>query len=217
MKRGCLPLHLTLHMFRRIAWIVALATPVVAQVASPAPTGVVQILPSVSRTVEDTRVNLARLRIEKWKTSGDNKQDAQARAQSLQRNMTEALPALITAVQQNPQSSNAAFKLYRNLNVLYDVMSNLAESAGAFGPKDEYAGLARDLGEFDQERRALGIALETMTAQQDAEIARIQKAARQEQSEAASAPPKKIVIDDMEPAKKPAKKTTKKKPAPKQP
>ncbi|MGH9524857.1 MAG: hypothetical protein ACRD3E_20220 [Terriglobales bacterium] len=197
-------------MLRRFGLIFALTAPLVAQVAAPAPGGVVPLLPSLSRTVEDARVNLARLRIEKWKTNGENKQDAQARAQSLQRNMSEALPALVTAAQQNPQSSNAAFKLYRNVNVLYDVMSNLTESAGAFGAKEEYAALARDLGEFDQERRALGNALEAITAQKDAEVARIQQASRQAQSE--SAPPKKIIIDDEAPAKKVKPKTKKKAP-----
>ena len=180
-----------------------------AQVAAPA--GVAQVLPNLSRTAENARVDLARLRIEKWKTNGDNKHDAQERVQSLQRNLRDALPALIGAVQQNPQSSSAAFKLYRNVNVLYDVMSNLAEMAGAFGPKDEYASLTRELSQFDQERRALADQVEALTAQKDAEVARMQQAARHAQAEAADAPPKKIIIDDEAPVRK---SKTKKKPAP---
>lgn len=210
-------------MLRHLGLTLALIAPLAAQVAapsgaqpaSPAANGVVPILPSLSRTVENARVDLARLRVDKWKTNSDGKQDAISRVQAMQRNMTDALPALITAARQNPQSSNAAFKLYRNVNVLYDVMSNLAESAGAFGSKDEYAPVARDLGELDQERRALGNALESLTAQTDAEVARMQQAVHRAQVE--DAPPKTIVIDDTapeKPVKKTTRKTTKKKTAP---
>lgn len=208
-------MHLTFGMLRHLGLTLALIAPLAAQVAAPAggqpassaANGVIPILPNLSRTVENTRVDLAHLRIDKWKTNGDGKQDAQSRVQAMQRNMTDALPALIAAARQNPQSSNAAFKLYRNVNVLYDVMSNLAESAGAFGPKDEYGPMARDLGELDQERRALGNALESLTAQTDAQIAHMQQAVRQAQVE--SAPAKKLVIDDTTP-EKPEKKTTRK-------
>ena len=205
-------------MFRKFPLLIALIAPAVAQVAAPAnpavattptTTAIVQTLPELSRTVENARVDLASLRIDKWKGNGAAKRDASARSESIQRNLTEAMPALIQAVRQNEQSTNAAFKLYRNVNALYDVMTNLTESAGAFGQKEEYAALARDVEQLDQERRALGDALESATAQQDAQVLRIQQAARQAQAEAV--PAKKIVIDDEAPAKK--TKTTKKKPA----
>jgi hypothetical protein len=213
-------------MVRDLILLVSMSAAAVAQVAVPAPAnrisnsapespGTAAALSSIGSTAENARVDLARLRIDKWKAGGDVKQDATSRAQSLQRNLAEALPALVQAVRQNPQSVNAAFKLYRNVNVLYDVMSNLAESAGAFGPKEDYAALARDLEQFDAERHALADTLDIMTAQKDAEVARMQQEVRQAQVE--SAPPKKIIIDDEAPAKKTAKKPSKKKVAPKPP
>ena len=211
-------------MVRVVPLILVLTVAAAAQVASPAAPNLpaaspsaVSVLPNLRTTVENTRVDLASMRINRWKGKGNVKQDAAARAESIQRNLTEAMPGLMGKVQQSPQSLNAAFTLYRNLNVLYDVMNSLTESAGTFGPKDEYAALARDLQQFDEERRSLGNALETMTAQRDAEITRIQQAARAE----ASTPPKTIIIDDTAPkktAKRPVrKKRVEKKPVEKKP
>lgn len=183
-----------------------------AQMSGPAAATISATLPQLQQAIENARVDLARLRVDKWKADSSTKQQVASNVESLQRNMTEALPALITGAQQNPTSLNASFKLYRNLNALYDVMTNVAESAGAFGGKDEYSALARDLNNIDNSRRALGDAMDSMTAQRDADFVRMQQAARQAAAQAAAAPPKKIVIDDNEPEKKPAaKKSTKKK------
>jgi hypothetical protein len=176
----------------------------------PAAAQVTTTLPQLQRAVENARVDLARLRVDKWKADAAVKQQAGTNIESLQRNLSGALPTLVAAAQQNPSSLNASFKLYRNLNALYDVMSNVTESAGAFGAKDEYAALVQDLNNLDAARRSLADAMESMTAQRDADFARIQ-AARQAAQAAAVAPPKKIVIDDNEPAKKTTAK--KKKPA----
>ena len=176
----------------------------------PAAAQVTTTLPQLQRTVENARVDLARVRVDKWKTDSAVKQQAATNIESLQRNLTGALPTLVAAAQQNPSSLNASFKLYRNLNALYDVMSNVTESAGAFGAKDEYAALAQDLNNLDTARRAFADAVDSMTAQRDADFARIQQTARQATQAAAAAPPKKIVIDDNEPVKKT---TTKKKKA----
>jgi hypothetical protein len=186
---------------RIVLLFLALIVPAAAQVATT--------LPQLQRTVENARVDLARVRVDKWKTDSAVKQQAVTNIESLQRNLTGALPTLVAAAQQNPSSLNASFKLYRNLNALYDVMSNVTESAGAFGAKDEYAALAQDLNNLDSARRSLADAMESMTAQRDADFARMQ-AARQAAQAAAVAPPKKIVIDDNEPVKKT---TTKKKKA----
>jgi hypothetical protein len=195
-------------MVRIILLFLALILPAAAQVTTT--------LPQLQRTVENARVDLARVRVDKWKTDAAVKQQAATNIESLQRNLTGALPTLVAAAQQNPSSLNASFKLYRNLNALYDVMSNVTESAGAFGAKDEYAALARDLDNLDTARRAFADAVDSMTAQRDADFARIQQTARQAAQAAAAAPPKKIVIDDNELAKKPTAKKKKAVATPKQ-
>jgi hypothetical protein len=117
---------------------------------------------------------------------------------------------MIQQVRANPGSVAAQFKLYRNLNALYDVLSMMTEAAGAFGPKNDYQTLSNDLTTFDQARLTLATRLENVTAQQDAEITRLRTALQQAKATIAAAPPKKVVVDDNEPApsrkKAPAKK-----------
>ncbi len=175
----------------------------------PAAGDIVSLLPQLNQVVESARVDLARLRIDKWKTSGGDKRQAQENADALQRNMGSALPAISEQVRANPASLGASFKLYRNLNALYDVLASLTESAGAFGSKEEYQALAADAANLDNLRRSLADRVEAQASAQDAQVTRLQTQARQ----AATAPaaPKKIVIDDTEPAHKPAKKSPAKK------
>jgi hypothetical protein len=167
----------------------------------------------LNQLVENTRVDLARLRVEKWKTDSGSKRQAESNAESVQRNMTSALPGIVQQVRANPGSVAAAFKLYRNLNALYDVMSSLTEWAGAFGSKEEYQALASDTASLDKLRRSLADQVEAMAASRDTEVAQLQTRVRQVGATSA-APPKKIVVDENEPAKKPAKKSTPKKKTP---
>ncbi|HKT24824.1 MAG TPA: hypothetical protein VJR04_09475 [Terriglobales bacterium] len=163
----------------------------------------------LSRIQQETlglSADLGKLRIDKWKTDSSTKSQATDNVESLQRNITNALPGLISAVRSAPQSLGANFKLYRNINALYDVLANLAESAGAFGKHEEYEVIAPHVAAIDDDRRAYGDLLAQMTASADSRIAAYQQAAAQ----AAAQPPKKIIIDDTEPAPAPKKKTRKK-------
>ncbi len=174
----------------------------------------VTTLPQLQQAVENARVDLAKLRIEKWKADSNYKRQAQSDADSLQRNMTQALPALLEQVRANPASLAAVFKLYRNINALHDVMASLTESAGAFGPKEEYQALSIDTSNLDTLRRNFADKVETMAAAKDVEIARLQTQVRQAQVTGTATPAKKIIVDDAEPTKPAAKK---KKPAAKPP
>lgn len=163
----------------------------------------------LSRIQQETlglSADLGRLRIDKWKTDSSTKSQATDNVDSIQRNITNALPGLISAVRSSPQSLGANFKLYRNINALYDVLANLAESAGAFGKREEYEVIAPHVAAIDDDRRAYGDLLAQMTASADSRIAAYQQAAAQ----AAAPPPKKIIIDDTEPTPEPKKKSRKK-------
>jgi hypothetical protein len=166
----------------------------------------------LSRIQQETlglNADLGKLRIEKWKTDSSTKAQASDNVESIQRNITNALPGLISAVRSAPQSLGANFKLYRNINALYDVLANLAESAGAFGKREEYEVIAPHVAAIDDDRRAYGDLLAQMTASADSRIAAYQQAAAQ----AAAQPPKKIIIDDTEPVPAPIKKKSRKKSA----
>lgn len=170
-------------------------------------------LDRLQASAAQANIDLGHLRIEKWKADAGSKQQAQANADAVQRNLTSALPSLIDNVRNAPQNVDAEFKLYRNLNALYDVFASLTESAGAFGPRNDYDVLAQQLGMMDSVRRSLGDELEGLTAATQSELNQLRTQVRnlQQQQTAAAAPPKKVVVDDTEPPKKTAHK---KKPAP---
>ena len=164
------------------------------------------MLPDLNRletTASQANLELQHLRIDKWKADADSKRQAQANADSLQRNLTSALPGLIVAVRAAPQDLNAGFKLYRNVNALYDVFASLTEVTGAFGPKSEFQALAQQLDTIDSVRRNLGDALEQLTSSTQSELVQLRTQVRTcRQAAAAAVPPKKTVVDDEAPAKK---------------
>ena len=175
------------------------------------------VLPDLDRlqaAASQTNADIAHIRIEKWKADNASKQQAQGNAESLQRNLSSALPSLISNYRANTQNLNAAFKLYRNLNALYDVMASFTEATGAFGAKNDYDALAQQLNVIDNVRRDLGDNLDALTSQTQNEMVqlRTQVHALQQAAAAPATPPKKIIVDNAEPAKK-STTTHKKKPA----
>lgn len=169
---------------------------------SPLPTTDVQAtLGKIEQTAQAAALDLARLRIDKWKTDGSIKGQSQANSDSISRNLTSALPGLIDAVRTSPQSLAANFKLYRNLNALYDVFEGLAESTGAFGSKQEFEALSRHVQDLDGYRRSFGEHMAALAASKDMELAR----ARSNAAPAQATRPKKIIVDNT-PAPKSAKK-----------
>jgi hypothetical protein len=171
-----------------------------------------ELLGQLEVTSQNSALQLARLRIDKWKTDGDVKREAQQNSDALQRNLTSAMPQLISAVRNNPNDVAANFKLYRNLNVVYEYFAQLAEGAGAFGRKEEYQPLAKQVGDMEGVRRTLADRLEVMTSQVSSELQRLRQQVRTAQAAAPATAPKRIVVDDNAPAKKPAKRKTVPKP-----
>ncbi len=155
-----------------------------------------------------TLQDLGALRIDKWKTDGQSKEALQQQASALQRNLAAALPELVKQVRAHPGDLAASFKLYRNLNALYDVLAPLADAAGRVGPQSEFQSLAQDASAFDRARRAFADRLETLAAARDAELVSL----RSQVQKPATPPtgPRKIIIDDTKPTK-----SAKKKPVPK--
>ena len=75
--------------------------------STPAP-NITQLNSTLSALEQSTRqatLDLARLRIDKWKTDGSNRGQIEANVQSLMSNMANALPRMITAVRGNPMTN----------------------------------------------------------------------------------------------------------------
>jgi TolA-binding protein len=173
------------------------------------------LLGQLESTSNTAQVDLAKLRIERWKTDGTTKKQSLADVESVQRNLHDALPGMIDALHASPEDLPATFKLYRNLDALYDVMGGVVESAGAFGSKDDFQALTNDLNGFEGARKQLAERLENLAGTKEQEIVRLRAELKTAQAAAPPpAPPKKIVVDDTEPEKKPP---AKKKPAVKKP
>jgi hypothetical protein len=175
------------------------------------------LLSEIEQASRNANQDIARVRIDKWKTDGGTKQQAQARAQSIQRNIANALPVLLSEARQNPDALAVNFKLYRNVKALYDEFATLSEYAGAFGAKDDYRLLGTDAQNLDTLSRSLADRVETLATQMDTQITQLRAQAAQARSTAAPTGPKKIIVDDNAPVKKTTKKKTAAKPAPKTP
>jgi hypothetical protein len=178
------------------------AAPSALPVNSALPAALASDLDRLQAAAWQGNLDIAHMRIEKWKADAASKQQAQANADSLQRNLTSALPGLIDSFRAAPQDLNAGFKLYRNLNALYDVFASFAESAGAFGPRSDYEALAQPLNVIDSVRHDLGDDLERLTSSTQSELTQLRTQVRSLQQASAAAPPKKVVVDDTEPEKK---------------
>lgn len=172
------------------------------------------LLSQLEQASQATQADLAKTRVEKWKTDSSTKQQGLANVDSIQRNLQNALPEMIGKLRASPEDLAATFKLYRNLDALYDVFGSLVESAGAFGSKDEFQSLENDLSAMERSRRAFADRMDSLATAKEAELARLRTDLHNAQAAAPVTPPKKVIVDDNEPPKKAA---PKKKPAPKKP
>jgi hypothetical protein len=204
-----------------IATATAQVAPAPAPAASTTPVPYASVselnlmLSQLEQVAQQTQVDLAKLRIDKWKTDSNTKHGTQSDVDSIQRNLQMALPEIIGQVRAAPENAAATFKLYRNLDALYDVLGPVVESAGAFGSKDEFQSVQNDFNDLERSRRALAERMETLATAKEGELTRLRTQVHDLQAAAPPpAPVKKVVVDDTEPPKKPP---VKKKPVPKPP
>jgi hypothetical protein len=172
------------------------------------------ILAQVRDVAQSIDGDLAKTRVDRWKADAATKRDAQANVESIRRNVQSALPEIITQLNNTPEDLAATFKLYRNLDALFDVFGPVAESAGAFGSKDEYQNLSNDLNALQSARHALGERMQNLAAAKESELTRLRNQVRTLQAATPPEPPKKVIIDDTVPPKKPVKKKSAKPAAP---
>jgi len=172
------------------------------------------ILGQVRDVAQSIEGDLAKTRVDRWKADAATKRDAQANVESIRRNVQSALPEIITQLNNTPEDLAASFKLYRNLDALYDVFGPVAESAGAFGSKDEYQNLSNDLNALQSARHALGERMQNLAAAKESELTRLRNQVRTLQAATPPEPPKKVIVDDTVPPKKPVKKKSAKPAAP---
>lgn len=176
------------------------------------------ILSQIETTSKDTQSDLQQLHIERWRTDKTTKAQALTNVDSIQRNLQAALPDIIAQLRAAPENVPDTFKLYRNLDALYDVLGNVVELTGAFGPRDDAQSLGNDLNAFEGARRQMAERIENLSTAKEDEIVHLRNELKTAQAAVPVAPPKKTIVDDTEPPpKKPAtkKKSTRKSTKPK--
>jgi len=164
------------------------------------------LLTELNQASETITGDLAKVRVEKWKADGDTKRQSLANLESIRRNLQTALPGMVSQLNAAPDSLSQTFKVYRNVGALYDVLANLAESAGAFGSKDEFQSLSNDTSTVEKARRDLADRMDKLAAAKDTEIATLHTQVQALQAAMPPEPPKRIIVDDTEKPKKPVKK-----------
>src|ERR1700704_1311162 len=123
--------------------------------AAPAAMDLNTVVAQIQQSANSASVSIGKLRIEKWKTDSEQKQQLQEIAGALQKNIANAMPGMVSDVQSSRGSLVASFKLYHNLNVVYENMSYLADAAGSLGKKDEFEPLATDIAALESGRKSL--------------------------------------------------------------
>ena len=160
------------------------------------------ILGSLKTTATAMQTDVQSMRIEKWKTDASNKRQTQANVDSIRRNLQSALPEIMAQVSASPEDLAASFKLYRNLDALYDVFGSVVENAGAFGSKDEFQSLSNDMNGIESARRSFGERMQKLASAKEDELTRLRSQVKTLSAAVPPPPPKKIVVDDDEAAPK---------------
>jgi hypothetical protein len=166
------------------------------------------LLSRLEQQSQAAQIDLAKLRIDRWKTDSGSKKQYLSNAESVTRNLHDALPGIIGEVRSAPDSLVSTFKLYRNLDALYDVLGAVVEATGAFGSKDEFQALANDLSAIESSRRSIADRVETLAGAKEVELTKLRNQIYSaQQASVPNSGVKKIVVDDNAPPKKSTKKT----------
>jgi hypothetical protein len=141
---------------------------------------------------------VANLNIPRWKASAATRAAAQQDVASIQRDLADTLPGLITQAEAPPTNGQAAllpsFALFRNLDALYDVLLRVTENASFAGSGADAANLENARVGLEAGRAKLGTWLLQSIGAQDAQVAHL--LAAPPPPPAAPAAPSKVIVDD---------------------
>jgi hypothetical protein len=179
--------------------------------AAPPAADLNSILLQIQHATSSANVSIGKLRIEKWKTDAGQRQQLQQVADSLQKNIANAVPGMVNDVQSSRGGVVASFKLYHDLNIVYEFVSSLADAAGAMGKREEYEPLAADAAALDTARQNLSVYIEQAAGKLESANRQPNGTVPMQARQLQPVPGKKVVvIDDEQPPQKRAKPTKKK-------
>lgn len=153
----------------------------------------------------------------RWKAPNEVKAAADRNLSSIQRDLVETLPNLISEADAAAGSVPPAFAVYRNIDALYDVLLRVNQTAMLAAPENDASAVASALERLESARKQLGDAIVASAQDREVQIVRLQAAVKAAATAAPPPPEKTTVVDDGPQAKPAVKKKRKSaaKPAPK--
>jgi hypothetical protein len=170
----------------------------------------------VQPALTEVQRSVSALDIPRWKAPGEVKNAAQQNAASIQRDLADTLPGLLSKADAAPSTVPSAFAVYRNVDALYDVLLRVCETATLAAPQFESDALFSSLNKLEAARSQLGDAIFNASQQREDQVVKLEAAVRAAAAAQAQAPPPKptVVEDGAAPSTSARKK---KKPAAKPP
>ncbi|MBV8438145.1 MAG: hypothetical protein JOY95_11590 [Silvibacterium sp.] len=181
--------------------------------AAPAPRPTVSSI--VQPALMEVQSSVYALNIARWKAPGDVRSVAQQNSASIQRDLSDTLPGLLTQADAAPGTVSSSFFVYRNIDALYDVLLRVYQTAFLAAPQNEADSLDSALQKLEAARRQLGDTILSDSKEHEAQIVQLQAALKAATAVQVQAPPPKTSVVDDGPAPTAPKK--KKKPAAKPP
>ena len=157
----------------------------------------VKVSTIVQPALSEVESSISALNIPRWKAPGEVKGAAQGNAASIQRDLTDTLPGLLSQADAAPGAVPPGFAVYRNLDALYDVLLRVYGTASLAAPPNEADSLFSALQKLEAARSQLGDTILSHSRQNEAHLVKLEAALKAAASAPSPSPPSKpTVIDD---------------------
>lgn len=133
----------------------------------------------------------------RWRAPRQVKSVTDGDINAIQRDLSGPLPGLMQQADAAPGSVPAQFRVYRNVDALYDTLLRVVETADMTAPADEATGLQSALQSLEQARSQLGDTLMAGAQAQESQLTTLQTAI-QRAAAAQRTPVKTTVVNDWD-------------------
>ena len=116
------------------------------------------------------------LNILRWKAPSEVKNATQQNAVSIQRDLADTLPGLLSQADALPGAVSPSFSVYRNIDALYDVLLRVYGTASLAAPQSEADSLFSALQKLEAARAQLGDAILSASQEHEAQLIKLQAA-----------------------------------------
>lgn len=149
------------------------------------------------------------LNISRWKAPSEVRAATQQNVDSIQRDLNNTLPGLLSTADAAPASTSAVFPVYRNIDALYDVLLRVSETAMLAASQNEATSITDALSKLESARSDLGNSILDSSKKSEAEVVQLRASLQKAAAVQAAPPPKTTIVNDG-----PAASTTKRKKKP---